>query len=187
MGKNTKKTTIKKTISQLTTEVEATTKNIEKLEKDVKKLIKQRLILEGQKTGKKIDAILDDLFIKEIRGNGKPSILEKLRSNEKDHEEFERVKKEVEGNGGIGLCEKYRSQRKMTWVQWGAIVFLVYLALGGNFRGITWETIKEKLGITVKQVEQPRIINEIILLEQMEEEKIPEEEGDTTVEGSEIN
>ncbi len=139
----------KKTVSQLS-------KEIEDLKKDVRKLVKERGMLESYKAGTKIDAILNDNFIEEIKGNGKPSILEKMRKNEEDHEDYNRIKKEIEGNGEVGLCEKYRTQWKVICVQWGVICFLVYLALGGTFRGITWDKIKENLGITVKteQVEE---------------------------------
>jgi len=142
----------RKTIAQLSEE-------IEKLEKNVKKLIKERGMLENQKVGAKIDSLLDDKFLEELRGNGKPSILEKMRNNEKDHEDYERVKKEVEGNGGIGLCEKYRFHWKVITSQWIIIAFLVYLSLGGTFRGITWTTIKESLGITQKteQIQTPLV------------------------------
>jgi len=140
----------RKTTTQLSEE-------IEQLKKDFKKLVKERGMLENKKSGSKIDSLLEDGFLEELRGNGKPSILEKMRDNEKDHEDYDRIKKEIEGNGEVGLCEKYRFQWKMVASQWVVIAFLVYLSLGGNFRGITWESIKENLGITpkIEKIETP--------------------------------
>ncbi len=148
-------------------------KKIENLRKEMKKLVKERGMFENSKAGRKIDNILDDDFIKEMRGNGAPSILEKMRNNKEDHEDYNRIKKEIEGNGGVGLCEKYRAHRKMMWIQWYVIIFLVYLALGGSFRGITWDIIKENLGITVKteQVEQVQLTIRAVDTDEKIEEK----------------
>lgn len=141
-------------------------KKIENVKKEMKRLVKERGMFENSKAGRKIDTILDDNFIKEMRGNGTPSILEKMRKNTDDHEEFERARKEIEGNGGIGLCERYRAHRKIMRIQWCVIAFLVYLALGGSFRGITWGIIKENLGITVKteQVEQAPVVEKLVVI-----------------------
>lgn len=151
----------KKTLEQLV-------KEVEDLEKTMRLLVKSRGEFENKRSGVKIDTIFNDEFIGEIKGNGKPSILEKMRKNEEDHEDYDRMKKEIDGNGGIGLCEKYRSHKKMMLMQWGMIFFLIYLALGGNFRGITWDTIKENLGITVESKQVEETVNDerlIIIIE----------------------
>ena len=67
----------KKTLSQLT-------KEVENLKKEMRLLVKERGMLENYRAGTKIDAILEDDFMKEIKGNGKPSILEKMRNNEEN-------------------------------------------------------------------------------------------------------
>lgn len=136
-------------------------KKISEVEKEVNKMIKEKSILNNQRIGKKIDILLNDEFLKEIRGNGEPGILEKLRDNKKDHEEYNRIKRTVEGNGEVGLGEKLRNCKKQLWGQWIIIVFLVYLALGGTFRGINWNTIKEKLGISKTEIKQVESIDNI--------------------------
>jgi hypothetical protein len=153
-------------------------KTIDKLDKEITKLkkeIKLRGQFENTRAGKKIDSILNDKFIEEIRGNGKPSILEKMRNNTKDHEDYDRIKKEVEGNGDVGLCEKYRFYGKILAAQWSVILILVYLSLGGSFKGITWEKVKENLGITTKteQVEPADVDNgkKIIITESKPDSK----------------
>jgi len=161
MVKKNKKTEKKKTVSQLEKEVKELKEYISKIEskvdKSIKKNIKERAILENQKVGKKIDSIMDDDFIEEIKGRkDKPGIKEQMRNNEKDHENYNRVKKHVEGNGELGLCGEQVDIKRSLKRLWVIVIVMAILELGGSFRGVTWNSVREKFGLNpkTKQVEQ---------------------------------
>lgn len=115
-------------------------KKIEELKVEIKTLVKNRSVMENQKMGKKIDSLLQDHeFLISLKGNGVPSVNERLRNIDKN----------------------------ISWI-WKIIVFIIIIDIfGGSIYSISKEKIKELCGIKknteTKQIEeQPKetIINE---------------------------
>ena len=130
----------------------------EELKEEIREIIKEKSILNSERVGKKIDAIIDDSFIKELRGNGNPGVFEKLRDNEKELNDIKEFNKELKGNGKPSVTQEVRNLKKNIKCLWTVIIFIIIFSLGGSYRGITVEKIKEKLGIKknveVKNVEE---------------------------------
>jgi hypothetical protein len=76
----------------------------------------------------------------------------------------------LKGNGKPGIWESIRSLRSSVKIMTTAIVLIVILELGGSFRGITWEKIKEKMGIREK-----------IEIQQIDEVEIKEMQSETEI------
>ena len=134
----------------------------EELKEEIKDIIKEKSILNSERVGKKIDAIIDDSFIKELRGNGSPGVFEKLRDNEKELNDIKEFNKELKGNGKPSVTQEVRNLKNNVKCLWAVIILIIVFSLGGNYRGITVEKIKEKLGIKkdveVKNVEEVEIV-----------------------------
>ena len=142
---------------------------IEELKEELKEIVKEKSILNSERVGKKIDAIIDDSFLKELRGNGKPGVFEKLRDNEKELNDIKEFNKELKGNGKPSVTQEVRSLKNNVRCLWAVIVFIIVFSLGGNYRGITVEKIKEKLfgtdkkDVEIKKVEEEKVIEEEII------------------------
>ncbi len=133
-------------------------KKIEELRKEIKKVIKEKSILDSQRVGKKIDAIIDNEFINELRGNSNPGVFEKLRNTEENINNIKKFNKELKGNGNIGIFEEIRSMKRQITRMKIVILVIIIIGLGGSYFGITGEKIKKKFGIgkkvEIKKVEE---------------------------------
>ena len=87
-------------------------KKIEELRKEIKEVIKEKSILDSQRVGKKIDDIIDNEFINELRGNSNPGVFEKLRNTEKNIKNIKKFNKELKGNGKPSITQEVRSLKK---------------------------------------------------------------------------
>ncbi len=135
-------------------------KKIEELRKEIKEVIKEKSILDSQRVGKKIDDIIDNEFIDELRGNSNPGVFEKLRNTEEHIKNIKEFNKELKGNGKPSITQEVRNLKKNIKVIWMIIGLIVIFSLGGSYRGITIEKIKEKFGIgknvEIKNVEEEK-------------------------------
>ncbi len=125
-------------------------KKIEELRKEIKEVIKEKSILDSQRVGKKIDDIIDNEFIDELRGNSNPGVFEKLRNTEENIKNIKNFNKELKGNGNVGIFEEIRSIKRQITRMKIIILVIVVIGLGGSYFGITGDKIKEKLGIGKK-------------------------------------
>ncbi len=135
-------------------------KKIEELRKEIKEVIKEKSILDSQRVGKKIDDIIDNEFINELRGNSNPGVFEKLRNTEENIKNIKKFNKELKGNGNVGIFEEIRSiKRQITRIK-VIILIIIIIGLGGSYFGITGDKIKEKFGIgkkvEIKNVEEEK-------------------------------
>ncbi len=125
-------------------------KKIEELRKEIKEVIKEKSILDSQRVGKKIDSIIDDEFIHQLKGNSNPGVFEKLRDTEENIKNIIEFNKELKGNGKPSVTQEIRNLKRNIKAMWIIIGFIIIFSLGGSYRGITFERVKEKLGIEKK-------------------------------------
>ncbi|KKK64538.1 hypothetical protein LCGC14_2983190, partial [marine sediment metagenome] len=58
---------------------------------------------------------------------------------------------QLRGNGDPGIWESVRSIKKNMKIMMWTIIFIFILMLGGNYRGVSIESIRERLGLGGKQ------------------------------------
>jgi hypothetical protein len=133
-------------------------KKLDDLKEEIEHTIKQRAQYDASRTGKMLDTIIDDEFTKELRGNGGPSIFEKIRKGEATLDEMKEYISLIRGNGQPGLMEQIRKTNKALKITWTCIAFLFLAMLGG-----------ERFGIGLKQ------INNFFLGTKMTERANPDE------------
>ena len=68
----------------------------------------------------------------------------------------------LKGNGKPGVWESIRLLNKSVKIIIGILVLIVILNLGGNFRGLTWEKIKDKIGMSNTETKQVDSQKEVI-------------------------
>ncbi len=137
-------------------------KKFEDLKKEIKKIVKEKSILNSERVGKKIDAIIDDSFVRELRGNGSPGVFERLRCTKEEIEEIKKLNKKIKGNGEIGVFEQLRHiDRQIKRIKITIFVMMI-IFMGGSYFGVTGEKIKEKLGIKINNIKEKEDIKVII-------------------------
>ena len=60
----------------------------------------------------------------------------------------------LKGNGDPGIWESIRTMKRNIKIILWILAFIVLLELGGNWRGVTFDKIREKLGMKTTQVKE---------------------------------
>ena len=117
------------------------------LEKEIKEYIKDKGIMENEKVGKKIDVLIDNEFNKYLRNN----------------EEFFRS---LKGNGSPSVNERLRCINRNIRRLWCSIVIMMIFLLGGEYGGVSIDSVKERLGIKTKEVIKEEKKEDILIIEE---------------------
>jgi hypothetical protein len=137
------------------TEVDKEIDNIEKEQDELNKNL-QNTREENNKDHFEIKGMITalDINIKNTYKNLRDKIILSKKTTEKKIDGLNSFDNTLRGNGDPGVWESIRTMRRNIKIILWIIVVMLILQLGGSWRGVTYEKIREKIGLKNQKVEE---------------------------------